>query len=85
MNAFTAAVLFQCLASPCVVCAYQLTLALYCTITMFTWPVLRCLVTVYYMDNEWSVSERDLLSQHHEQANALATWTGRRLVCEVLG
>jgi len=32
-NAFAAAVLFQCLASPCVVCAYQLTLALYCTMT----------------------------------------------------
>jgi len=33
VNAFTAVVLFQCLASPCVVCAYQLTLALYCTMT----------------------------------------------------
>jgi len=33
VNAFTAAVLFQCLASPYVVCAYQLTLALYCTMT----------------------------------------------------
>jgi len=33
VNAFTAAVLFQCLASLCVVCAYQLTLALYCTMT----------------------------------------------------
>jgi len=33
VNAFTAAVLFQCLTSPCVVCAYQLTLALYCTMT----------------------------------------------------
>jgi len=33
VNEFTAAVLFQCLASPCVVCAYQLTLALYGTMT----------------------------------------------------
>ena len=33
VNAFTAAVLFQCLASPCVLCAYQLTIPLCCTIT----------------------------------------------------
>jgi len=32
------------------------------------------------MDNEWSGSESDLLSQHPKRANALATWTGRRLV-----
>jgi len=32
------------------------------------------------MDNEWSGSDRDLLSQHPERANALATSTGRRLV-----
>jgi len=32
------------------------------------------------MDNMWSGSERDLLSQRPERANALATWTGRRLV-----
>jgi len=32
------------------------------------------------MDNKWSGSERDLLSQRPERANALATWTGRRLV-----
>jgi len=33
-----------------------------------------------YMANELSSSERDLLSQHPEWADALATWTGRRLV-----
>jgi len=44
-----------------------------------------CVVLLPYMDNEWSVSERDLLSQHPERANALATWTGRRLVRKVLG
>ena len=33
VNAFTAAVMFQCLASPCVVCACRLTLALHCTMT----------------------------------------------------
>ena len=43
-----------------------------------------CVVSLPYMDNEWSVSERDLLSQHPERANALATWTGRRLVRKVL-
>jgi len=32
------------------------------------------------MDIEWSGSERDLLSQRPERANALATSTGRRLV-----
>jgi len=48
-------------------------------ITMFTWSVLRYLVTTY-MDNERSVSECDLLSQRPERANALATSTGRRLV-----
>jgi len=32
------------------------------------------------MDNEYSGSERDLLSQRPERANALATSTGRRLV-----
>jgi len=32
------------------------------------------------MDNEWSGSERDLLSQRPERANALATSTRRRLV-----
>jgi len=32
------------------------------------------------MDNEWSGSERDLLSQRHERANDLATSTGGRLV-----
>ena len=37
------------------------------------------------MDNEWPGSERDLLSQHPERANPLATWTGRRLVREVPG
>jgi len=31
------------------------------------------------MDNEWSGSERDLLSQRLERANALATSTRRRL------
>jgi len=44
-----------------------------------------CIVSLPYMDNVWSASERYLLSQHSEQANALATWTGRRLVREVLG
>ena len=39
-----------------------------------------CVVSLPYMDNEWSVSERDLLSQRPERANALATSTGRRLV-----
>ena len=39
-----------------------------------------CVVSLPYMDNEWSVSERNLLSQRPEQANALATSTGRRLV-----
>ena len=32
------------------------------------------------MDNVWSGSERDLLNQRPERANALATSTGRRLV-----
>ena len=32
------------------------------------------------MDNEWSVSVCNLLSQRPEQANALATSTGRCLV-----
>jgi len=32
------------------------------------------------MDNKWSGSERDFLSQRPERANALATSTGRRLV-----
>ena len=32
------------------------------------------------MDNEWSGSELDLLSQRPELTNALATSTGRRLV-----
>jgi len=44
-----------------------------------------CIVSLPYMDNVWSASEHYLLSQHSEQANALATWTGRRLVREVLG
>ena len=39
-----------------------------------------CVVSLPYMDNEWPVSERDLLSQRPERANALATSTGRRLV-----
>jgi len=39
-----------------------------------------CVVSLPYMDNEWFGSERDLLSQRPEQANALATSTGRRLV-----
>ena len=39
-----------------------------------------CVVSLPYMDNEWSVSERDLLSQCPERANAVATSTGRRLV-----
>jgi len=33
-----------------------------------------------YVDNEWSSSERDLLSQCTELANALATSTARRSV-----
>ena len=37
-------------------------------------------VSLPYMDNERSGSERDLLSKHPEGANALATSTGRRLV-----
>ena len=37
-------------------------------------------VSLPYMDNERSGSERDLLSQRPEGANALATSTGRRLV-----
>jgi len=32
------------------------------------------------MDNKWSGSEPDLLSQHPEQANVLAISTGRCLV-----
>jgi len=32
------------------------------------------------MDNKWSGSERDLLSQRPERANALVTTTGRCLV-----
>jgi len=39
-----------------------------------------CVVSLPYTDNEWSGSERDLLSQHPERANALATSTGRHLV-----
>jgi len=39
-----------------------------------------CVVSLPYMDNEWSGSERGLLSQRRERANALATSTGRRLV-----
>ena len=39
-----------------------------------------CVVPLPCMDNEWSGSESDLLSQHPKRANALATWTGRRLV-----
>jgi len=39
-----------------------------------------CVVSLPYMDNEWSGSERDLLSQRPDQANALATSTGRCLV-----
>jgi len=39
-----------------------------------------CVVSLPYKDNEWSGSERDLLSERPERANALATWTGRRLV-----
>jgi len=38
-----------------------------------------CVISLPYMDNEWSGPERDLLSQRFERANALATWTGRRL------
>ena len=41
------------------------------------------IVLLPYMDNEWSGSERDLLSQRPEWANALATLIGRRLVNEV--
>ena len=37
-------------------------------------------VSLPYMDNERSGSERDLLSQRPEGANALAISTGRRLV-----
>ena len=37
-------------------------------------------VSLPYMDNEWSCSERYLLSQRTERANALATSAGRRLV-----
>ena len=39
-----------------------------------------CVVSLPYMDNMWSGSERDLLSQRPERATALATSTGRRLV-----
>jgi len=39
-----------------------------------------CVVSLPHMDNEWSCSERDFLSQRPERANALSTWTGRRLV-----
>jgi len=39
-----------------------------------------CVVSLPYMDNERSGSERDLLSQRLERANALATSRGRRLV-----
>jgi len=35
--------------------------------------------------DKWSGSERDLLSQHLERANALATSTGRRLVMKLRG
>jgi len=33
VNAVLASVLFQCLAFPCVICAYQLTLAPYCAMS----------------------------------------------------
>jgi len=39
-----------------------------------------CIVSLPYVDNKWSGSERDLLSQHPERVNALVTSTGRRLV-----
>jgi len=39
-----------------------------------------CVVSLPYMDNKWSGSECDLLSQRPERANALVTSTGRRLV-----
>jgi len=48
------------------------------SITTFTWSVLRW--SLPCTDNEWSGSERDLLSQRLERANALATSTRRRLV-----
>jgi len=41
-----------------------------------------CVVSLPYMDNKWSGSERYLLSRYPEQSNALATSTG--LVCPVL-
>jgi len=58
---------------------------LYTTIGVGRTELLRlhgqlCVVSLPYMDNKWSVSERDLLSQRPERANALATSTGRRLV-----
>jgi len=40
MKAVTAGALFQCLASTCVVCAYHLTLALHCAITIHFYVVL---------------------------------------------
>jgi len=39
-----------------------------------------CVGLLPYMDNELSGSECDLLSQCPEQADVLATWTGRHLV-----
>ena len=42
-------------------------------------------VSLLYTDNERSGSERTLLSQRTERANALATSTGRRLVMNGLG
>ena len=52
-----------------------------CTSSTFTWSVFRCLVSRYHT---WIAikrfgSERDLLSQRTERANALATSTGERL------
>jgi len=44
----------------------------------FTWSVF--IVSSPYMKNEWSRSEYDLLSQHTERANALATSTRRRII-----
>ena len=41
-----------------------------------------CVVSLPYMDNEWSGSERYLLSQHPERANGLAT--ERRLVMKCM-
>jgi len=39
-----------------------------------------CVVSLPYMANKWSGSERDLLSQRPERANALAISIGRRFV-----